>query len=132
MSAYQNSEKFETSYVFKDVDEELARYLYSFWKDYHHEFWNNFQKLRGKEVNPNQIKQKRENRNTYVQCVTTSCTMYTLKCGRHFDHTFHCRDIHTRKHVQIFVQHLVTYTFQRFCKCGLRSQHCDASFSVCL
>ena len=53
MSAYQNSEKFETSYVFKDVDEELARYLYSFWKDYHHEFWNNFQKLRGKEVNPN-------------------------------------------------------------------------------
>ena len=41
MSAYQNSEEFETSYVFKDVDEELARYLYSFWKDYHHEFWNN-------------------------------------------------------------------------------------------
>lgn len=53
MSSYQDSENFKTCYVFKDVDDELATCLCSFWKDYHHEFWNNLQKSRGKEVNPN-------------------------------------------------------------------------------
>ena len=43
MSSYQDSENFKTCYVFKDVDDELATCLCSFWKDYHHEFWNNLQ-----------------------------------------------------------------------------------------